>query len=295
MIQPPGTAKIGLVQKGTVSDAVKLIDTNGAEQGVLMEDGAITVRDYLIGIAEGDVANHALFSKLGYSSAAPSGISDVYAANIAYIFPAAAQQMEVVSSSAQDAAAGSGVKTIRIYYLKNDYTEATVDVVLTGTTPLNTSVSDIFRINNVRVIDFGAATTAYQAAGNIDIRNKVSAAIIYSRIALNQTRARNSIYTVPHGKTLYITSFAAGVSKGGSASIGGIITLKATYDDKLSSLLTAGLFFMPYAELNLIDQMYTREFHAPLKFTAHTDIKVSINASQAATVVTSSIRGWLET
>jgi len=274
--------------------AIKIIDSAGIARGLLMENNTLTSRDYLIAVGEGDVANHAQFSKLGYSPLAPTGPSDVYGNSLSYVFPVAAQQMECISSSAQDLAAGSGAKTIRIYYLKSDYTEATTDVILTGTAGVLTSVSDIFRINNVRVLDFGATTTLYQAAGKIDVRNKTVTTIIYSCIVAGHTRARNSIYTVPDGKTLFLTSMACGVTKASTTGNTCTFTLRATYDDKLPGLLTAGLFFMPYAELNLVDQMYTREFHVPLVFIAHTDIKISANCGQSSTILTSSIRGWLE-
>lgn len=274
---------------------VKIVDSAGNSQGLLMENNCITTRDYLIGVGEGDIPDHAQFSKLGYSPLAPSGASDVTGHSLSYVFPAAAQQMEAISSSVQDLAAGSGVKTIRIYYLKNDYTEATTDVIMNGTSGVLTGVSDIFRINNVRVIDFGATSTLYQAAGKIDIRNKTTTTLIYSCINIGNTRARNSIYTVPEGHTLFITSFACGVSKGSTTGNACVFTLRATYDDKLPGLLTAGLFFMPYAEFNLVDQMYTREFHVPLVFSEHTDMKVSANCGQSSTILTSSMRGWLET
>ena len=253
-----------------------------------------TVKDILIAISQGEIAGKTLWSKLGYAPLAPTGVSDVYGHNLSYVFPAAAQQMECISSSVQDLAAGSGAKTIRIYYLKSDYTEATTDVILTGTAGVLTSVSDIFRINNVRVLDFGATTTLYQAAGKIDVRNKTSTTIIYSCIVAGQTRARNSIYTVPFGKTLYVTSLACGVTKASTTGNTCTFTLRTNWDDKLPGLLTAGLFFMPYAEMNLVDQMYTREFHIPLKFIATQDIKVSANCGQSSTILTSSTRGWLE-
>lgn len=274
--------------------SVKIKDTSNVPQGILIKNNTLTSRDYLIAVSEGDVAQHTIFSKLGYAPAAPTNTSDVYGTSGTYIFPATAQQMEVISSSTNDNATGTGAKTVRIYYLKSDYTEATTDVILTGTVGVLTGVSDIFRVNNFRVIDFGTGATAYTSIGNIDIRNKTTTAIIYSRIIAGQSRARNSIYTVPHGKTLFITSLACGVTKASSTGNTCIFTLRANYDDKLPGLLTAGLFFMPFAELNLVDQMYTREFHTPIKFVAHTDIKISANCGQSATILTSSIRGWLE-
>lgn len=276
--------------------AIKWEDTLGVSNAFKNIDGKprISSTDYLFDIAEGNVPNHSQFQKLGYSPLAPSGVSDVNCNNASYVFPAAAQQMECISSSAQDLAAGSGAKTIRIYYLKNDYTEATTDVILNGTTGVLTSVSDIFRVQHVRILDFGATNALYVAAGKINVRNKTTTTIIYGTIAAGNTAGRDSNYTIPEGHTLYITSFACGVAK---ATVGNscMFTLRANYDDKLPGVLTPGLFFMPYAELNLVDSMATREFHTPLVFPEHTDIKVSAISGQASTILTSSMRGWIET
>jgi hypothetical protein len=254
----------------------------------------ILSQDYFLGIAEGDVSGHSLFSKIGYTAGCTTTETDVWVGATAYQFPASAMQMEVVSSSANDASTSTGVGKVRIYYLKDDYTEATTDVWTNGTTPVATTVNDIYRVNNFRVVSFGATTQTYKAIGKIDVRHVVTDASVYSSIAIGQTRARNSVYTVPHGKTLYITSMAVGFTKTSTTGNPGIATLRATYDDKANSLLTAGLFFMPYAEINHQDGMYSREFHVPLRFPAHTDLKVSVLCNQSATVATSSIRGWLE-
>jgi hypothetical protein len=201
--------------------------------------------------------------------------------------------MECISSSDQDAAAGTGAKTVRIYYLKSDYTEATTDVILTGQTAVATSVTDIFRVNNFRILDFGSGGTNYKAAGNIDVRH-VNDTPIYSRILTGQTRARNSIYTVPENKTLYVVNMAIGTTKASTTGTVATFTLRATYDDKTSALLQPGLFFMPYAELNHQDGSFVREFDLPLHFPEHTDIKVSVICGQSATICTTSTRGWLE-
>ena len=46
---------------------VKVLDINNTEQSLLMENGAICSRGYLQAIAEGDIPNHVLWSKIGYA------------------------------------------------------------------------------------------------------------------------------------------------------------------------------------------------------------------------------------
>jgi hypothetical protein len=193
---------------------------------------------------------------------------------------------------AQDNASGTGAKTIRIFYLDGSYVEKTTDVVLTGATPVNTSVSDIFRINTVRILDWGSGVSTYKAAGNIDVYH-ASAATVYSRILAGNTRSRNAIYTVPKDKTLYITSVTIGITKGGNTGIAATVTLKSTYSHLLGAL-TTGLHFTPHAEINHLDGAFFREFEMPISLPQYTDLKVSVTAAQGSTVVTCALRGWLE-
>jgi hypothetical protein len=277
------------VDVNLTNPAVKLIDTNDTAQGVSMENGAIRTQDYLIAVAEGEVANHTSWLRLGYVVLGTGG-GDIWAVGGNFVFPTGAMQMEVVSSSASDSSAGSGVRTVRIYYLKDDYTEATTDVILNGVTPVATSVSDIFRINHMRAITVGSG---YAAAGNIDIRH-ISDTPIYARMLPGYTRTRHSAYTVPAGKRLFITSIVCGVSKTSTTGNSGLFTLRATYDDELGATLTPGLFFMPHFEVNLTDQALERHFEIPEFFPSTTDLKMSCIPGQNSTVCTVSMRGWIE-
>jgi hypothetical protein len=266
----------------------KLIDTNGTPQGVLFEDGTITVRQYLQALSEGDVAGHSSFNKFGITTLGTGG-GEIWGGAAAYVFPVAAAGMRVVSSSANDAAAGTGIRTIRIYYLDAGYVEKTTDVILNGTTPVNTTVTDIFRINRVRALTVGSGAVA---AGIINVYNLV-AATVYAVIQTGNTISRDLIYTVPIGKTIYITSATFGITKASTTGNAATFTLRANYDDMLKTVLPIG-FFMPYSEVNQLDGAFERSFELPLYFGQTVDIKMSCIPAQAATVCSCAIRGWIE-
>jgi hypothetical protein len=256
------------------------------------ESPQVCAQDYLQSIAEGDIALHTPFEHFGRTSNGNTSETDVWEGGTAYVFPTVAQQMEVVSSSANDAAAGTGVKTVRIYYLDNNYVPRTENIVLTGTAPVATVATNILRINSLKVIDFGSSTTTYKAIGNIDIRH-LSDTPIYSRIAAGFTRSRNAIYTVPAGKTLYITSITIGVSKASTTGNTATFTLRGTYDDDIGALLP-GLHFMPQAEINHMDGCFFKRLEMPKKYIEKTDVKMSVTAAQASTICTAALRGWTE-
>ena len=277
---------------GSYFPAVRLIDDTGTTYGVKQIQGKprVSTMPYLFDIAEGNVTSHTPFGKMAFSSGATTSETDVWAGATTYTFLTSQRRLSLISSNANDSLGGTGINSIEIFYLDSSYAEKYCEVNLKGTTAVKTDSSNIFRINNLRAKTIG---TQDKALGNIDVKD-TNAATIYSRILTGNTRARNSIYTVPKSKTLYITSMSAGCGKGGSSGITALITLRATYDNLSNTNLTAGRFFMPYAEIQLQDGAWYREFELPLKFPEKTDIKCSVIAGQSSTIVTTNIRGWLE-
>jgi hypothetical protein len=255
-------------------------------------------QDYLLAIGEGDVVGHSLFSKIGYYAAAGTSEVDVYTYGGTYPFLATAGDVAVVSSSQNDGntngAACTGVRVVTIHYLDATYAEKSVDVTLNGTTAVNTTAGDIFRVNDMVVKSFGTGTTTWKAIGAVACTKIGTASEVYAQIAIGATAARSLVYTVPLGKTLYVVDMMVGCTKAAVPGSTAVFTLKSTYDHISNNYLSSGKFFMPEAEVNHCDGSVTRFFNVPLKFPATTDIKMSVLAGQAATIVTASIRGWLE-
>ena len=251
-------------------------------------DGKLRVSSvsYLYDIAEGNVPNHEQWTKNGYNPALSSSDETLWAVGGDYIFPATAQQMEVVSSSASDTSAGTGAKTVEVYYLTSTFVEKSEIITLNGVTPVATTATDIYRINNFRVKTTG---TGLMNAGDIDIRNLADTPI-YSRIATGVNRAINMVYTVPVAKCLYIYNilFSAG---GNVANRPVRFITRATYDN--ISGTTIG-FFMPYTNVIITDGTCDVPVESPTRFCAGTDIKVNAISPDGATYGACTIRGWLE-
>jgi hypothetical protein len=105
-----------------------------------------------------------------------------------------------------DSSAATGAMAVKIEYLDDAFAEKSEIVILNTTTYVDTVNSDLYRINSFRVIACGTkATPTYAAVGNITLRGNVTTTT-YSYITAGYTRARNVMYTVPAGKTLYIVS-----------------------------------------------------------------------------------------
>lgn len=129
-----------------------------------------------------------------------------------YVFPTAPMQMQVVSTSANDTAAGTGVQRISITYLDNLYNRQVEEVTLNGTTPVLTVATNILRINSTHSVAVGTNRTA---VGNVSVQ-AVGGATTYAFITSGGNYARQAVYTVPEGGTAYVAQWqlSSGSSSG---------------------------------------------------------------------------------
>ena len=189
---------------------------------------------YTYDIAEGNVPSHTLFSKYAINDDIDSANEeDIWCVGGNYTWPSAATLMAVISSSAEDdpakadTSAGTGIWSVRVYYLDTSFVEHTVDVALNGTAEVNIDAIDIYRVNRIRPLTMG---TGLKAAGNIDIKGRNPVSTIFSRIATGFTKGRQLIQTVPYGKTLYLYRVSGSIG-GTTAPKYGRFVLKSTWDD----------------------------------------------------------------
>lgn len=276
--------------------AAILQDING--NLVAVADNKLRVIDnpYLYMIAEGVIANHSEFELFGYNGDIDIAEEDIWNVGGSYAFPAAEQQMVLASDSVEDdpdkggSVAGTGIHTLTLYYLEGDGTAKTEVVTLNGTADVTTSSSKIYRVQAIKARTVG---TAQKAVGNITIKNSPGKTITYSQISAGYTRSRNAIYTVPIGKTLYLTSMFAGCAA--AAATTALCTLRASFDHATGAATTGG-FLIPHAEVIVGSGGggLTRNFELPIRFPALVDVKVSASTTANNTGVSIGLRGWIE-
>lgn len=349
--------------------AVKFIDDLGAAYGIPKYGGSpsVVAQSYLQSIAEGDITGHTPWSKIGYTPSMTTTESDIWGAAGVYVFPTAAQQMEVVSSSASDtgavifsgttsggsstslvdatknftagtpvavgdcilldgtgtpewgyvtgvaattldvaggfSAGGSanertykvldfsattGAQAVRVEYLDNTYSTRVEFVVLNGTTAVPTVATDIRRINAFRVTTAGSNL---KAVGNLSIR-AIADTPVFSYIQAGYTRARNSMYTIPAGKTLYVVKIETAFATSGNANKEyARIYTRANVEP--GTQFNTGNLFYAYTDIVMQNTTINTDLWVPTRFPAKTDIRISGIASSTGTA-TSVLRGWME-
>lgn len=204
-----------------------------------------------------------------------------------YVFPTVAQQMAVSSTSANDAAAGTGCRTVYIHYLDGDHLVREEIVTLNGITPVNTVATNIYRINSFHC---GTAGSGEAAAGAISLKN-TGATVTYALLSAGLTTARQAIYTVPAGVNGYISHWQA--SSG---------TVTGTHFTQVAILATSheGVYlpgvFLLVDEVGTLNGSSNISLPIPTRVPAMADVKLSAvsDAANANAVVMGAIMGWFE-
>lgn len=205
---------------------------------------------------------------------------DVWSGGGLYPWMTGATSLEVVSSSAADAAAGTGARTIVIQGLNTEYEEVSQVITLNGITPVAIP-TQLFRINGAAVVTAG---TGQVNAGDITIRN-AGAGATRAVIPTGFGTLRQCVYTVPAGYQLVITSVLAVINRVDTSD------RWATVASWVRS--STGVVVMP-AEIGISTNPYRDVYEVPAVLPEKTDTTIRVQqVSGNNTDLTASILGYL--
>lgn len=196
-------------------------------QKFVEKDGKVMTRQFstsfLTEVAKGNVPGHSYIHKFGRNDAVGTSLIPICNGGN-YQTPTSAQALEILSSSANDAAAGTGARKVVIQGLNASCAEINEEVTLNGTTPVALS-TQFFRIFRVFVSESGsyANQSTPSQLGTITIRGAGGGDTWVTIPLLNSTfgvaQSLIGAYTVPAGKTAYILSQTITVDSGKSATV----------------------------------------------------------------------------
>lgn len=177
--------------------------------------------EYPIVVALDLIPGHVIGSRVGQSDDIDTGfmlLSNVTSSAIPTNWPAVAQQMQVVSSSAADdgSPVGTGANEVEITYLtsptnsQEPFKKKTEIVVLNGVAAVTTHATDIFRIDRFRVSKVG---TGHFAVGNISLQS-VGGATTFERIDIGTNVNRTCVHFVPKEFGCQLNGYTIGCSSG---------------------------------------------------------------------------------
>lgn len=131
--------------------------------------------------------------------------------------PDAGEQMQVVSTSASDTAAGTGAQIVDLHYIDAAGAPKEETITMNGVTPVLTVATNIRFVQEMHVT---AAGTNLLAVGTITISKAATPAQIYTQIQPQTNQSLTTARMVPAGKTLIIDSFnvSGGAAAGGKSA-----------------------------------------------------------------------------
>ncbi len=177
-------------------------------------------RDFILEIGRGKVAGHSIMSAMGEWEGGSVQIDgedccrwdDVSGPMRLPTPDAAGEQMTLVSSHAQDVdTTGTGVRQVKLHYLDDTGAEQTELVDMDGTTPVDTTATDIRFVNDMYSTEVGSNGVA---EGNISIYKKGGSIAndLYQLIARGGNKSLVPHRMVPLGKTLYLQGWHTEIS-----------------------------------------------------------------------------------
>src|SRR5574340_42882 len=202
-------------------------------------EGALLGIDYQTAIGLGNLTGHVPFRAMGRrtSLATTVGGDDLWegtAVTVSFPDQTNGEQLTLVSTSANDASAGTGAQQVDVHGIRKGGTEYTETVTMNGTTPVNTTITDwifVQYLRTQRVSALGAVS-----AGDISIYRTGDATRVYNVIKAGGNVSLGSHRMVPAGKTLYINYIKADAVDNKPISV----RLRATCD--FESVLTPNIF-----------------------------------------------------
>ena len=111
-------------------------------------------------VARGQISWHKRLFQFGTNTAVGTGFSTLWpGGGTLYAYPSAATVLKISSANANDAAAGTGARTVVVNGLDADYNEISETVILNGQTAVNT-VNSYLRFGEILVLTAGSGGTA---------------------------------------------------------------------------------------------------------------------------------------
>lgn len=166
-------------------------------------------RDWLIDVGKGLIPGHSILHKFGYGNVATSLVP--VTSSLTYPTPTSATALEIVSSDANDTAAGTGARTVYVEGIVANGAVGSETVTMNGTAAVALSNS-YRRVYRMYVATSGtyASSSASSNAGTITLRESGGGstwAVINVETGFGLGQSLISCYTVPANHTAYVLSY----------------------------------------------------------------------------------------
>ena len=240
--------------------------TGGAGQGVFNKSAVLVqqVDPFNTGIGSG-TGQQDYIEKFGANLSVGADIETIWETGGIYEYLTVASTVSAISNDSGDTVAGTGARTIEIQGLDSNYNTVTEVISTNGTSSGPASTNEFLRVYRALVKTAGSTSTN---EGDIDI-NAGSTTVISigtKGTGVNKEgfgQSQTSVYTIPAGKTGYITQWSVGSSVYNSG-IQAFLMLSEPNDGPI----------MRTKDIMFLNNYSIKDYKVPLQALEKTDIEV---------------------
>lgn len=172
-------------------------------------------------------------------------------ANADFTQPTDDMQMEVVSDDVADDAGSTGAELVKITYFNKAWVKKTTDVIMNGTSTVNTTANDIYRIDKFEV------TKGKPAVGTITLKD-TGAVALYGQIESTATYMERCMFYIPTGKRCVVTDCIIGVGTNGG------VIFRLFRSDKRENILSTDIVTRGRESIEMSDTVMCQPFNLPI-------------------------------
>ena len=204
---------------------------------------AEATKEFLYEAAAGRVPGYSVGRKFGRNPDIDTGSpEDIWNGGGLYTgFPTtgSAETVDVVSSSTNDAAAGTGARTINLFGLDENYIEQEETITMNGTTAV-TSTKIWWRLNRVKVTSIGSLSTN---DGSITVNHTTTTANVFAVMPASAGQTAIMAYTIPANKKMLAIAIGISIDRASGSSATASATLRIC--DAETGLIRVIDYFFP--------------------------------------------------
>ena len=259
---------VGITGNVTVDGEVEVAGNVTVEGEVTVGEitGNVTINplDFILDLSAGDVSGMDYIEKFGRNTTMSANIETIWDGSDLYEYLTTASSVYVTSDDNDDNPTGTGARTVEIQGLDENYLLATENVDVNDTASTTTFIR-VFRVTTKTTGSSGQAegeiSVHSQSGGGGTLLAQILRVGTGQGASLGQTFM--ALYTVPAGKTAYITQWIVGAGAQ-NADTTALLTAQTFGDGGFNAkdiIISAG-------------QQFAKNYKVPLQFTEKTDIEV---------------------
>ena len=272
-VQNPNSTNYVHNDEPNILNVHKAMDYNQAGQPLLRTTGSSY--DWTINISAGDVSGTSYIEKFGMNTDVDANKETIWDGGDIYSYVSTAETVAITSTLGADSAAGTGARTVEIQGLDANHTLVYETLTVGG----GAGTQEFLRIFRAKVVTAG---TSGINEGTISITSSDTSTVL-AQIGVDGTGSNAAgrgqtfmaLYTVPAGKTAYLTQWTVGCGKQNTDAVATFLAKPEGSAWNAKDIITVSA------------TTYAKDYKIPLQFTEKTDIEVRAYSTTNNSLVSS--------